>query len=82
MSLGEPLFNRLQYKSDFEGKNLIKADQYDPTSKMCECGYINKDLKLSQRDWTCPKCGEKNDRDRLAARNVKTFALKKERGEK
>ncbi len=75
-------FNRLQYKTEFEGKNLIKADQYDPTSKMCECGYINKDLTLSQRDWICPKCGEKNDRDRLAARNVKTFALKKERGEK
>ena len=35
------LFNRLQCKSDFEGKNLIKADQFDPTSKMCECVFLH-----------------------------------------
>jgi putative transposase len=73
------LFSRLEYKSNFEGKNLIKADRYDPTSKMCKCGYVNRDLKLSQRAWECPECGGKNDRDKLAAENVKKFALKNER---
>jgi putative transposase len=69
------LFSRIEYKTNFEGKSLIKANRYDPTSKMCKCGYINKGLKLSQRKWDCPKCGVKNDRDELAAKNVKTFAL-------
>lgn len=73
------LFNRIQYKTDFEGKNLIKANRYDPTSKMCKCGYINHDLKLSQRAWGCPECGEKNDRDIRAAKNTKAFALENEK---
>ena len=73
------LFNRLEYKSDHEGKSLIKANKYDPTSKTCGCGYINDDLKLSQREWDCPECGIKNDRDELAAKNVKTFALREKK---
>ena len=45
---------------------------------MCSCGYIYKDLKLSDRTWTCPECGSKNDRDLLAAQNIKKFGLEKQ----
>lgn len=68
-------FRQLQYKSEWYGKNLIKIGRFEPSSKMCTCGYVNKDLKLSQREWTCPNCGQRNDRDLLAAINIKRFGL-------
>ena len=68
-------FRQLQYKCEWYGKNLIKIGRFEPSSKMCTCGYINKDLKLSQREWTCPNCGQHNDRDILAAINIKRFGL-------
>jgi hypothetical protein len=44
---------------------------------MCSCGVINKHLKLSDREWTCLTCGSVNDRDILAANNIKNFGLMK-----
>lgn len=38
------------------------------------CGQINKQLKLSDRVWTC-SCGVTHERDFLAARNIKKFAF-------
>lgn len=68
-------FRQLQYKCEWYGKNLIKIGRFEPSSKMCTCGYVNKGLKLSQREWTCPNCGQHNDRDLLAAINIKRFGL-------
>lgn len=45
---------------------------------MCGCGYVYRDLKLSDRIWTCPECGSVNDRDLLAANNIKKFGLEKQ----
>ena len=42
---------------------------------MCDnCGYIKEDLKLSNRNVTCPRCGQTYDRDINAAKNILTFA--------
>lgn len=71
-------FRILQYKSDWRSVNLIRIGRFEPSSKMCECGYIHRDLKLSDRIWTCPSCGAVNDRDLLAARNIKKFGLEKQ----
>ena len=68
-------FSMLEYKCEWYGKTLIRIGRFEPSSKMCECGYINRELKLSDRKWTCPKCGTTNDRDLLAARNIKRFGL-------
>lgn len=68
-------FRQLQYKCEWYGRNLIKIGRFEPSSKMCTCGYVNKELKLSQREWTCPNCGQHNDRDLLAAINIKRFGL-------
>ena len=69
-------FNKMMdYKAEWYGKNIIRIGRFEPSSKMCECGNIYKDLKLSQRVWTCPICGRKNQRDLLAANNIKKFAF-------
>jgi putative transposase len=47
-----------------------KIDRYYPSSKTCTCGYVNKELKLTDREWTCPHCGTIHDRDLLAANNI------------
>lgn len=71
-------FRMLQYKAGWNGVNLIRIGRFGPSSKMCSCGHTNKDLKLSGRKWTCPCRGSKNDRDLLAAQNIKKFGLEKQ----
>ena len=66
----------LEYKADWYGKNILRIGRFAPSSKTCNCGVINKDLKLSDREWTCKSCGTTHDRDILAACNIKSFALK------
>jgi putative transposase len=68
-------FTKFQYKADHSGKHMIRIDRFEPTSKKCGCGYIYNDLKLSQRVWECPECGVVNDRDKLAAMNIKNYVL-------
>ena len=67
----------MDYKAEWYGKNIIRIGQFDPSSKMCSCGYIHRGLKLSDRVWVCPACGSVNQRDLLAAQNIKRFAFKK-----
>ena len=75
----------LEYKCSWYGVNLVKIGRFAPSSKTCgKCGYVYKELKLSERSWTCPVCGANHDRDLNAARNIKEFglqALPTERGE-
>lgn len=72
-------FNRMiEYKAEWYGVNILRIGRFAPSSKTCECGLINKDLKLSDRVWKCKSCGQVNERDLLAARNIKKFALHKE----
>lgn len=67
----------LQYKADWYGKNVIYIGRFQPSSKLCSsCGSIFKELKLSDRSWTCQSCGTKHDRDVNAAKNIKTFGLR------
>lgn len=67
----------LEYKADWYGKNILKIGKFEPSSKLhANCGYINKELTLSDREWTCPKCSEVVLRDVNAAINIKSFALR------
>lgn len=71
------MFNAyMDYKAEWYGKNILRIGQFEPSSKMCSCGHIHRGLKLSDRVWTCPACGSVNQRDLLAAQNIKKFAFK------
>ena len=53
------------------GIELRLVDRFYPSSKLCsDCGFKYKDLKLSERFWTCSNCGSKHDRDVNAAINL------------
>lgn len=70
MNFGE--FRRmLEYKADWYNRRIVFVDRFYPSSKTCHnCGYINKELKLSDRQWVCPVCGEVVERDYNAALNI------------
>ena len=73
------LVRQLDYKSEWYGKNILFIGRFEPSSKLChKCGYINKNLKLSDREWLCPVCGERLDRDVNAAINIKEIAFDKQ----
>lgn len=72
------IFNTLlEYKAKERGVNILRIGRFEPSSKMCTCGYINHNLTLAIREWTCPECGSIHDRDLLAANNIKRFAFRK-----
>jgi len=68
----------LEYKAKWNGVNILRIGRFEPSSKTCNhCGYINKELTLKDREWTCPKCDSVLDRDINASINIKNFALNK-----
>ena len=61
----------LKSKAIVNDKQVVFIDKFYPSSKTCSrCGYKNKGLKLSDRNWQCPECGEIHDRDLNAAKNI------------
>lgn len=67
----------LLYKAEENGKKLIAIDKWYPSSKSCHvCGYVNHNLTLKDRNWTCPQCGTAHDRDVNAAINIKNEGLR------
>ena len=76
-SLSE-IIRQLEYKSKWKQKIFYKIDPYYPSSQICShCGYQNKIVKnLSIREYVCPKCGNRLDRDINAAENIMFEGLK------
>jgi len=62
--------SKLEHVAKKYGVIVHKIDRFYPSSKTCTCGYVNKELKLSERKWVCPDCGTLHDRDVLAAENI------------
>ncbi|AHK79229.1 transposase [Ectothiorhodospira haloalkaliphila] len=67
---------QLEYKADQRGGQVVVADRWFPSSKMCSvCGAVQKAMPLSTRQWICPDCGVHHDRDVNAARNLAHYAV-------
>ena len=67
---------QLAYKCEEKGIQVIVADRFYPSSKLCRCcGTIKKDLKLSDRIYRC-ECGNVIDRDFQASLNLKIYGEK------
>ena len=65
---------QIEYKAHWARVKVVIADRWYPSSKTCiGCGYVKKDLKLSDRTYICPHCGNVIDRDFQAALNLKRY---------
>jgi putative transposase len=69
-SWGE-FMRQLQYKSEWYGAKLVKADRFFPSSKTCSsCGSVKAKLSLNERTYNCDTCSVSIDRDVNAATNL------------
>ncbi|WP_347451283.1 RNA-guided endonuclease InsQ/TnpB family protein [Acetoanaerobium noterae] len=67
---------QMKYKCQFNKIEFALADRWYPSSKSCcHCGSIKKDLKLSDRTYTCNVCGLVIDRDKNASINLGNYKL-------
>lgn len=66
---------QLEYKAAMRGGQVVVADRFYPSSKTCSaCGSVQEAMPLSVRQWICPDCGTRHDRDLNAAINLATYA--------
>lgn len=67
----------LTYKADWYLRNIIVALQHFASSQLCSvCHYKNPQVKdLKVREWTCPKCGTRHNRDENASKNLEALAI-------
>ena len=65
---------QIEYKAKRAEIPVVIADRWFPSSKTCvKCGFVKKDLKLSDRTYICPHCGNVIDRDFQASLNLKRY---------
>ena len=70
------LRRQLEYKGEWNDCLIVTADRFFPSSKTCsECGWVNEDLKLSDREWVCLDCGCVHDRDHNASVNLENWGV-------
>ena len=69
--------NFLAYKLEKKGGKLVEVDRWFPSSKLCSnCYYQIDELPLDVREWTCPHCGTRHDRDGNAATNIRAEGIR------
>lgn len=66
------------YKAAQHNIRFIIADRFFPSSQLCSvCGAQWPGTKnLGVRNWVCPKCGSRLDRDLNAAINLRNYGLR------
>ena len=71
------LVSMLKYKATWHNRKIIEIGRFYPSSKICHCcDYRMNYMGLEIRNWTCPKCSTKHDRDINAAINIKNEGLR------
>jgi len=67
----------LEYKANWNDKQVVKIDRFYPSSKTCsDCGLVKPKLTLYEREWACQGCGVIHDRDLNASKNILKEGLK------
>jgi putative transposase len=79
-AIQEQSFNKfksfISYKAKNKGIEVIEADRFYPSSKLCSgCGVLKEDLKLKDRIYKC-ECGLEINRDVNASYNLRNLGNK------
>lgn len=65
---------QLEYKLKLVGTELVIADRFFPSSKICSrCGHKKDELSLSDRVYVCENCGLVIDRDYNSSLNLRNY---------
>ncbi len=69
--------NFLAYKLEQKGGKLVEINRWFPSSKLySNCYYQIDELPLDIREWTCPHCRVRHDRDGNAATNIRAEGIR------
>ena len=76
------LLRMLSYKAALYDRKFITINPRNTTQTCHDCGFVmgtdnTEKLTLSDRKWTCPKCGTQHIRDWNAANNILDKGLEK-----
>ena len=66
----------LKRKMEAKCGAVITISKWEPTTKQCQCGYVNPDVVLGMQRIECPVCGRIYDRDQNAAMNILKAGVK------
>lgn len=67
----------LKYKAEAEGKVYLEVCRFFPSSHLCSNTLLSlPKMALSVREFDCPHCGKRHDRDINAAINIKNEGLR------
>ena len=71
------LVSMLNYKAKWHNRQIIEIGRFYPSSKLCSsCGHKMDYMGLEVREWICPVCKTKHDRDINAAINIMNEGLR------
>ena len=65
----------LKYKAEECGKHIVEAGKYFPSSQLCSSCWHQKEMPLELREYECPNCGLKIDRDYNSAIVLKAAGM-------
>ncbi|NJM62329.1 MAG: IS200/IS605 family element transposase accessory protein TnpB [Oscillatoriales cyanobacterium RU_3_3] len=67
----------LKYKAEAEGKVYLEVGRFFPSSHLCSNTLLPlPHMDLSMREFDCPHCGNRHDRDTNAAINIRNEGLR------
>jgi putative transposase len=76
-AIADASFAEIVRQLGYKAQQVVRIAPFYPSSKRCNgCGYLNRNLTLADRTWTCPSCGTALDRDVNAARNIRDEGMR------
>lgn len=77
-AISNQCFGEIKRQLEYKSEHVVQVNRFFPSSKTCShCKHIYSELTLAEREWVCPSCGTKHDRDVNAAKNILAEAIGK-----